>query len=735
MTNEIYGQALKASILLIDDDLSQLESLANLFELDGLEPLCCQTAEQALEVCKEQPVNVAVLDLRMPDVNGLDLLKALKQYNPRIKIIIHTAYASVESAAAAVNEEAFAYIQKLGDVGELITHVHRAFSAYFIECNEALEETVVKRDRDLLEINNLLKQEKSAGMVRKQAIKDMQFALNNAMPGMSKLDKAGLYVTVNTYYTTMLQYEAQELIGKNWETVIHPDDRARAAAAYQKMKKEGKAELEARVLRKDGTEFYQQALMIKVADSSGKFNGHHCFMRDVTERKQAEKNLNYQASHDALTGLTNRRAFEHHADHLFAAMGKNESAKESAHALCYLDLDQFKVINDTCGHAAGDHMLQQVSRILENTVHKNHTLARLGGDEFGIIMEHCSLDNAFQIALSLLEAVRSYHLVWEGSVFRVGVSIGLVAMTGNTPSLSELLKQADIACYKAKENGRNRIHIYHSNDVELAKHRGEMQSVGQIHQSLKEDRFRLYLQMVQPLKNCTGRHYEVLIRMEYEKGSLLLPTDFLPAAERYNIISSVDRWVINKTCQLLTNNPGFVEQIGFIAINISGQSFSDETFLEYVSKKIKNSGVQGNKFCFEITETAVITHLSKAKEFIAALKQLGCRFSLDDFGSGLSSYGYLKNLSADYIKIDGMFVRDILDDPVDRAIVGSINHIAHELGMQTIAEFVETADIKDKLVEIGVDYVQGFGINRPQPFNDILEELGSTLETPRTKAV
>ncbi len=722
MSDKAPEQTQKADILLIDDDPSQLESLANLFELDGLNPICCLTAANALKVCKEQTVSVAILDLRMPDINGIDLLKLLKKFNPNIKVIIHTAYATVESAAAAVNEEAFAYIQKLGNVGELISHVHRAFYAYFIEYNDALEAAVKKTEQDLVEANKILRQKVSEGMKREQAIQEMQFALTNAMPGMSKLDSAGQYVTVNPYYTSMLDYKEQELIGRNWESIIHPDDHAQATQAYQQMQVDGKAELEARVLRKDGSEFYQQALMIKIADPKGIFNGHHCFMRDISERKQAEEKLNYQASHDSLTGLINRREFEFYAEHLFVAIRASESGNDSGHALCYLDLDQFKVINDTCGHVAGDRMLQQVARIMQDTVRKHDTLARLGGDEFGIIMEHCSLENAYEISQNLLDAVRSYQFVWEGCIFRVGVSIGLVEMTDKTPSLSELLKQADIACYMAKDKGRNRIHYYHSGDVELAKHRDEMLSVGQIYQSLKEDRFSLFLQLVQPLKDTRGKHYEVLIRMEYEKGTIIPPSEFLPAAERYNIISSLDRWVINKTCELLVENSGFVEQVNFIAINISGQSLSDETFLDYVSTRIKDSGIHGSKFCFEITETAVISNLNQAREFIAALRKIGCRFSLDDFGSGLSSYGYLKNLPADYLKIDGMFVRDMLNDPIDRAVVRSINNIGHELGMQIVAEFVESTEIRDMLEEMGVDYVQGRGIHKPQPFVELLEQ-------------
>ncbi len=722
--NEIEDNSIKSPILVIDDDARQLESLANIFELDGLSPICCQTAAEARKVCQQQRINVAILDLRMPDVNGLELLKELKKINPEIKIIIHTAYASIDSAISAVNEEAFAYIQKLGNVGELVSHVHRAYHIHYVNYSEALEEAIKQRDIDLHRANIVLKKELSARKGKDLAIKEMHFALTNAMPGMSKMDKNGKFIAANKYYLDMLLIQEVDLIGKNWKTIIHPDDCIQAMAAYQQMQEEGKAEFETRILRQDGSEFFQQALLIKINNSQGEFCGHHCFMRDISERKQTEDILNYQASHDLLTGLLNRRAFEHRAEYLLSTIQDSESG----HALCYMDLDQFKVINDTCGHTAGDRMLQQISKIMGNLTRKQDTLARLGGDEFGLIMTHCPLDNAQRVAKNLLTAIRDYHFEWEGCLFRVGVSIGLVAITDKTTSLSELLKQADIACYMAKDLGRHRIHVYRSEDVELTRHRGQMHSVGQIYQSLKEDRFVLFAQKVQPVKEVTGKHYEILIRMKSKDGELIEPSEFLPAAERYNIISSVDRWVVDATCKILVEHPDFLEQINFIAINISGQSFADETFLEFVLERIRNSKIDAKKLCFEVTETAAISNLNKARGFMDALRQYGCQFSLDDFGSGLSSYGYLKNLPADYLKIDGIFVRDILVDPVDLAIVRSINEIGHELGMNTVAEFVENTEIMQVLEEIGVDYVQGFGIERPQPLLKLIEEQAHTTE-------
>ncbi len=399
--------------------------------------------------------------------------------------------------------------------------------------------------------------------------------------------------------------------------------------------------------------------------------------------------------------------------------------KDDEHALCFIDLDQFKVVNDTCGHMAGDELLRQLGAVVQDAVRQRDTLARIGGDEFGVLMEHCSLEHAHRAAVSLQEAVQDYQFTWEGHVFKVGASIGLVAVTKDISNLSELLKQADAACYMAKDLGRNRIHVYHPEDAELAQRHGEMQWVARIHRAVEDDRLRLYAQPIVPLDNSSDTHYELLIRMIDEDGQVVPPGAFLPAAERYNLVESLDRWVIESAFSLLAENPVFLAETTFVSINLSGQSLTRGDFLDFVISQFGTFKIDGAKICFEITETAAISNLSAAAKFISNLKGQGCRFALDDFGSGLSSFAYLKNLSVDYLKIDGMFVRDILGDPIDHAMVKSINEIGHVMGMQTIAEFVENDEIKGMLRENGVNYAQGYGISRPLPFEDL---LAGTLE-------
>jgi len=442
------------------------------------------------------------------------------------------------------------------------------------------------------------------------------------------------------------------------------------------------------------------------------------------ERKRADEKLSYQASHDSLTGLVNRGEFEQRIGRLLVTTKEDSSE----HALCFLDLDQFKVVNDTYGHIAGDEMLRQLSLVLNNTVRHRDTLARLGGDEFGVLMEHCSLDDAHRVAMSILIAIQDYPFLWEGQSFTIGVSIGLVSITDITPNITELLKSADAACYMAKDQGRNRIHVYNVDDAELAQRHGEMQWVTRLTQALEEDRFCLYAQAIVPLDSSMDKHYELLIRMIDEKDNVISPGDFLPAAERYNLISKIDRWVIKNAFTLLKNNPEFIKQINFCSINLSGQSITEKDFLDFIVTQLDKSGIEGKYICFEITETAAISNLNKATEFISVLKGLGCKFALDDFGSGLSSFGYLKNLPVDYLKIDGMFVKDIIDDPIDYAMVKSINEIGQVMGMQIIAEFVENDEIKNMLEAIGVNYGQGYGLGKPYSFEKLLERSNNVIE-------
>jgi diguanylate cyclase (GGDEF)-like protein len=402
------------------------------------------------------------------------------------------------------------------------------------------------------------------------------------------------------------------------------------------------------------------------------------------------------------------------------------------HAMLYLDLDQFKLVNDTSGHAAGDELMRQISMLLQERLREGDTLARLGGDEFGVLLENCPAEPAIRIAEELRQTVTDFHFVWHTRSFAIGVSIGLVNIADGATTLAEVLSAGDAACYMAKEKGRNRVQVYHPKDSELAVRHGEMEWVARIHGALDADRFCLYSQEIVAVNDPErpAQLFELLVRMIGEDGQLVPPMAFIPAAERYSLMPAVDRWVIRTAFATIASMHAQGAVPGTYMINLSGASIGADRFLDFIREELTQSGLAGDSVCFEITETAAIANLGKAAHFIAELRAMGCRFSLDDFGAGMSSFGYLKHLPVDFLKIDGSFVTDMLVDPIDSAMVEAINRIGHVMGKRTIAEFVESDLILASLRRIGVDYAQGYGIARPKPFRagDALRRVGTGSE-------
>lgn len=437
------------------------------------------------------------------------------------------------------------------------------------------------------------------------------------------------------------------------------------------------------------------------------------FQHAVEISNDLSEKLSFQECHDSLTGLLNRRAFEGRLQELLSLT----SSQPMEHAVCHINIDRFKVINETCGPGAGDELLAELAELMRKRVRHNDTLARIGGDEFGIIMRDCSLKHAEHVAKNLLELLGELRFNWHGKRYAVGASIGLVPLTDPESNLSNVLSAADAACHAAKDKGGHRLFMFSNNDTELAKRHGHMRWVSRINRALDEDRFRLSFQPITPLK-CEQRppvHYELLLRMQDEFGNIVAPGAFLPAAELYSLSTKLDRWVLSSAFAWLDKHPHHVDELSLCAINLSGHSLGDDQFLDFVVDLFVTSRVPASKICFEITETAVIANLEHASRFIGTLKALGSRFALDDFGSGLSSFAYLKTLPVDYLKIDGMFIRDIHEDPIHLAMVQSINEVGHLMGMETVAEFVESDAIVQVLREVGVDYAQGYGICPPQP--------------------
>lgn len=477
---------------------------------------------------------------------------------------------------------------------------------------------------------------------------------------------------------------------------------------------------ETSIQRVDGGVLWLSATSVPFVDEHGVPNRHVVICTDVSQRKLAEEQLRYQARHDSLTGLLNRRELERHLD---IALEKARR-RRTRHAMLYVDLDQFKVINDTCGHMAGDEVLRQLSAELGRVVPSTDVVARLGGDEFGILLHDCQAGSALERARAIHQVIGEFRFAWCDQVFQLSASIGVAPITGDTPDVAAILSTADLACSMAKEKGRNRIHLYEPDDRELRQRHNEMQWISRIKQALEEDRLVLYAQRIEPV-NAAVRHprFEALVRMLDERGQAVPPGAFIPAAERYGLMAYLDRWVIDTGLRKLGILHDRLPEAAhpMLSINISGASLGEHDLLDFIRARLRSSGVDPHLVCFEITETAAIGNLKEAGEFLRTVRALGCRVALDDFGSGLSSFTYLKRLPVDALKIDGSFVRDMCHEPLSAAMVEAVTRIARTLDIETIAEFVENEDTLVALREAGVHYAQGYLIHPPSPLDEVME--------------
>ena len=449
-----------------------------------------------------------------------------------------------------------------------------------------------------------------------------------------------------------------------------------------------------------------------IRDRAGNLIGAVMVFHDVSKERRMHRALHYQASHDALTGLINRREFENRLTRAVESVRQDAACRQ---VLLYLDLDQFKLVNDTCGHPAGDQLLRQITGVLQSRVRSGDALARLGGDEFGVLLADCSLEQALRIADTLRQAIRDYRFIWQGGVLAVGVSIGIVEITSDTPTVASVMSAADVACYAAKDQGRNRVELYKPDNVP-ERHR-EMHWVSRLTRACDEGRFELFYQPIVPIgaRIAQPEHFELLLRLRDESGTLVAPAEFIPAAERYNVMPSIDRWVVREALDRVVHRTASGIRPYTIAVNLSGTSLNDERFLEYVIAQLSAHDLAPGAMCFEITETAAIANLGNVAHFMRELKARGCHFALDDFGSGLSSFMYLKNLPVDYLKIDGQFIENVTRDPVDRSMVEAINQVGKSMGIQTIAERVESAAVLTELGRLGIAFAQGFHVAMPQP--------------------
>ena len=532
-----------------------------------------------------------------------------------------------------------------------------------------------------------------------------------------EMNLGGHLETLNLAGRTMIgENDRSHVFGLSFIDIVAPADRARIAELLDRVQggEATQAEFGA-FIEKERRVFSANFLPLRGPD--GKVQKVMGVMQDITDAHMLADELSYRASYDALTGLVNRREFEQRLERVLDTAG----LESTENALCYLDLDQFKVINDSCGHIAGDELLRQIAAVLQANVRQRDTLARLGGDEFGVLMERCSLEQAKRVAEKLRRKVADFRFVWAQKNFGVGVSIGIVSIDQTSENISAVMNAADSACYTAKYKGRNRIHIYRRSSTDLVRRHGDADWVIRVEKALRENSFELSYQPIVPVSGQAedGAHIELLLRLRDASGKPIPPGAFLPAAERYNLSTSIDRWVVTNALAWFSENPRALERIVICSINLSAQSLTDPKFLNFVCDAFDTSPVPAEKVCFDISESAAIANLTDATRLMTTLGKLGCRFALDDFGSGHSSFAYLKTLPVDYLKIDGVYVKGIADDPLALAIVRSINDIGQVMKKLTIAEFVESEQVAEKLREIGIDYYQGYFIAKPKPIEEL----------------
>ena len=758
----------KVNILLVDDQPKNLLALSAILDSPDLNLVKADSGIQALRCLLNQDFAVILLDVQMPNMDGFETAALIRQrersrHTPIIFVTalnrdpthVERGYSlgavdyllkpfapEIIKSKVTVFVELFKKTQLLKQQATLLEAANKKLESEITQrqiaeealrgAHDSLEIKVQERTAQLAQANASLQAEISQRKLVESALfrekEQAQVTLQSIGDGVITINAKGLVEYLNPVASELTGFPVQEAKGKPLSEIVkivNETTRELCESPVETAMRSGKQvclDKPTLLITREGNELAVDNCATPLRASDNQIIGAVLVLRDVTAARHIEQQLSWQASHDALTGLVNRREFEN----CLQKAVMTAKASEQQHALCYLDLDQFKLVNDTCGHIAGDELLRQVTALFQSQVRTSDTLARLGGDEFGLLLFHCPLDAALRVASKLLEQLQEFRYVWQDKTFSIGVSIGLVAIDANTQSVTSVMSAADSACYAAKNKGRNRVQVYQADDRELTIQQSQMQWVTRLTQALEENRFRLYYQSIVPSRQTSSlaTHYEILLRLVDEQGNLVSPMAFIPAAERYNLMPAIDRWVIRTLFARLgqhyqeNRNPGDLLEDGcdcLYAINLSGTSLNDEQFIDFVREQLALYLVPPQVICFEITETVAIANLRQAAQFMRSLKQVGCRFALDDFGSGMSSFAYLKNLPVDYLKIDGGFVRQIVDEPTDLAMVEAINHIGHVMGLQTIAEFVENEAILEKIAAIRVDYAQGYGISKPCP--------------------
>lgn len=735
------------SILVVDDTETTRNLLAGILCKKGYRVSSARGGKQALELLAKQRFNLILLDIVMPEVDGYAVLKEIRQRHPpsELPVIVVTIKHDSHDIVKALDLGANDYVAKPIDFPVLFSRIktlltYQRSESHLKKTKSDLERRVQLRTFELSNLNLGLQQQidhrkKIETNLRTEINhrKDVEESLRRSerryrelyehLPSMFfTLDRMGCIRSVNEFGARQLGYTPEELRGKPFLMLYHRimHDAVRDFLERCFTDDSTVHRWENRKRHKEGDTLWVRDTARVVTGINGRTN-LFIICEDITEARILSEKLSYQATHDDLTGLVNRREFKKRLQRIL----DTARTEHSKHALCYLDLDEFKVINDTCGHSAGDELLRQLGNLLMSQARKRDTLARLGGDEFGILMEHCSIEQATRLANAIREQIKDFRFGWENQQFGIGASIGLVTINEKSESLSSVLRAADGACYLAKKEGRNRIHAYREGKDTALDTQGVTQWGLRIDRALDERRFELFYQSIDTLNGGQRdrSYFELLLRMKDPDGKLVLPATFLTAAQRLNRSIRLDRWVVATTFNWLSNHPKQLNSLNLCSINLSPHSIVNKEFLGYVVEQIDEYDIPAEKICFEITENAAATNLSSAKQLISTLNELGCSFALDDFGNCLSSFDFLRSIPVDYLKISGELIKGLRRDKLSLSIVKSINEISHVMGKKTIAGTVEDENTLLLVREIGFDFAQGFWINYPQPIDGLAADI------------